>query len=172
MNFTIYQVLAFIGALAGIAIVCGIGFIEGRRSLRADYDAAADDHRQLHDLMRTKLRHARAERDISRHNAAQAIEALTEERDRHAEQATTLQLRLTSTQERVAALQARSLNDEAAEDLAAMAAKLSLAATQFNLMGATDQASSALALAAKARDLSQRYYDALPVQAQQQERAA
>lgn len=179
MNLSAYQIMALLGALAGIAIVFTLGYLEGRRSLRMDLTRASADYRkqvsqQRETLQRVRreLQHARHELDIQRHNVAQALEAATSERDHHIEKVATLQLRLITANERFAALQARSLNDEAAEDLAAMAAKLSLAATQFGLMGATDQANSTRALAAKARDLSQRYYDALPVQAQQQERAA
>lgn len=172
MNFTTYQILALLGAIAGIAIVFGLGYAEGRRSLRADLTQASVDYRKQVGQQRETLQRLRHELDINRHNAAQALEATTSERDHHIEKATTLQLRLITANERITTLRATGLNDEAAEDLAAMAAKLSLAATQFSLMGATDQANSARALAAKARDLSQRYYDALPVQAQQQERAA
>jgi len=172
MNLTTYQIIAFIGAVAGMAIVFGIGYIEGRRAVRKDWEQYAEYTRNQADQLRANVCKVRYDLDISRHNAAQAIEALTEERDRYASESATLQLRLATANERITTLRDTSLNDEAAEDLAAMAAKLSLAATQFNLMGATDQASSARALAAKARDLSQRYYDALPVQAQQQERAA
>lgn len=172
MNLTTYQIMAFIGAVAGMAIVFGLGYAEGRRSLRVDLTRASVDYRKQVSQQRETLQRLRRELDIHRHNAAQALEATTSERDHHIEKATTLQLRLITANERIASLRATSLNTEAAEDLAAMAAKLSLAATQFGLMGATDQATSARTLAAKARDLSQRYYDALPVQAQQQERAA
>lgn len=172
MNFTIFQTMALIGMVAGIAIVFALGYLEGRRRSLNDWQQHAEESRNQANQLRATLHQVRHDLDIQRHNAAQALEAMTEQHDRLASEAATLQLRLITAQERTEALQAAGLNDEAAEDLAAMAGKLSLAATQFSLMGATDQASSARQLAAKARDLSQRYYNAKPEPAQQQERAA
>ncbi|WP_312921091.1 hypothetical protein [Stutzerimonas nitrititolerans] len=162
MNFTTYQVLAFIGAVAGMAIVFGLGYAEGRRKAREHLTQALGNYREQIGHLRERAHRIQRDLDSCRLNAAQAIEALTEERDHQTEEVTTLRLRLTTANERITAMQAVSLNAEAAEDLAAMANKLSLAATQFGLMGATDQANSARALSLKARDLSQRYYAAQP----------
>lgn len=162
MNFTIYQVLAFIGAIAGMAIVFGLGYVEGRRAHRVELSRVCRARAEEIEQWRRRVQRAEHEQNISRLNAAQAIELVTEERDRATDDAAALRLQLITANERIFALQALSLNAEAAEDLAAMANKLSLAATQFGLMGATDQANSARALSLKARDLSQRYYAAQP----------
>ncbi|WP_313135625.1 hypothetical protein [Stutzerimonas nitrititolerans] len=178
MNLTIYQIMAFIGAIAGMAILFGLGYAEGRRALRQDYDAAADDHRQLHNLMRSKLRCARHERDISRHNAAQAIEALTEERDRHAEQATTLQLRLTTAQERIADLTPLTLTAEDIASLRIVNKQLLVAAQTYAGLNLLDQARFASTACERLGLVIDRIAEATeqqpetPSEAAQQERAA
>lgn len=172
MDFTTYQYLAFVGGIAGMAIVFGFGYLEGRRAHRQEISRICQARADEIEIWRHKLQRAEHEHGLSRLSAAQAIEAVTQERDAQAETAATLRLRLTTANERVAVLKASALTDEAAEDLAAMAGKLSLAATQFALMGAIDQATSSRNLAAKARDLSERYYAAQPPMAQSQEAAA
>lgn len=172
MDFTTYQIIAFIGGLAGMAITIAIAYHEGRRAHRQEISRICQARYDEIAIWQHKLQRAQHEHTLSRLNAAQAIETLTLDRDTQAETVTTLRLRLTTANERVTALQASALSDEAAEDLAAMAGKLSLAATQFVLMGAIDQANSSRDLASKARDLSERYYAAQAPQAQTQDAAA
>lgn len=165
MDFTTYQIIAFLAGLAGMGIVFGLGYLKGRRAHRQEISRICQARADENELYRHKLQRAEHEHTLSRLNAAQAIEALTTERDQHAETATTLRLRLATAQERIQALHAFTLKAKDAEDLAAMAGKLSLAATQFEMLGATDQAKSSRVLAFAARDLSQRYYAAQPQEA-------
>ncbi len=154
MNFTTIQIIAFIGAVAGMAIVFGFGFYEGlRKGKREAFDIGYQ--RGLH-AHRYELQQARREVDeakhhltISRLNAAQALEATTAELD--------------ECRAKLANLQARIITEDDANQLVAMADKLSLAADTFAGLGSHDQATAARKLSTSARALFDRYWQTLPV---------
>ncbi|HAW62748.1 MAG TPA: hypothetical protein DCX26_10595, partial [Pseudomonas sp.] len=81
MNFTTIQIMAFVGAVAAMAIVFGLGYLEGRRAARQDLEHLATANRKLVDNLRHRAERAQHEHTISRLNAAQALEHLTEELD-------------------------------------------------------------------------------------------
>ena len=81
MSFTTYQILAFIGGFAGMIITITIAYLEGRRSYRAEMTELRATHRTECASLRHQLDRATHEHTLSRLNAAQAIEAMTEEAD-------------------------------------------------------------------------------------------
>lgn len=154
MNFTTYQILAFIGALAGIAIVFGIGFYEGLgkgkgQGFHNGYQRGLVAHRDELERAKRACEEAKHAHTITRLNAAQALEAITEELD-------TCKAKLTSAK-------ARALTEEDAADLAIMAAKLSLAGDLFAGLNAGDQAQTCRRLAKAAREQHDRYWQSIPV---------
>ncbi|MHA6639962.1 hypothetical protein ACP6JA_14985 [Stutzerimonas frequens] len=154
MNFTTIQVIAFIGAISAMAIVAGLGFYEGlRKGKREAFDIGYQRGLQAH---RYELQQARREVDeakhhltISRLNAAQALEATTAELD--------------DCRATLANLQTRVITENDANQLVAMADKLSLAADTFAGLGSYDQATAARKLSNSARALFDRYWQTLPV---------
>lgn len=149
MNFTTIQILAFVGAVAAMAIVFGLGYLEGRRAARQDLEHLAIANRQLIENLRHRAERAQHEHTISRLNAAQALEATTVELDEcHAKLAT---------------LQIRVITEDDANQLDAMADKLSLAADTFAGLGSHDQATAARKLSNSARALFDRYWQTVPV---------
>lgn len=172
MNFTIYQIMAFIGAIAGMAIVFGMGYIEGRRAARKDWEQYTEDTRNQADQLRATLHKVRYDLDISRQNAAQAIEALTEERDRYAEQATTLQLRLTTAQERIAEITPLTLTAEDITSLRIVNKQLLVAAQTYAGLNLLDQARFASTACERLGLLIDRVAAAIPGEPAQQEAAA
>ncbi|TLX65100.1 hypothetical protein DN820_01965 [Stutzerimonas nosocomialis] len=171
MDFTLYQVLAFIGSFAGILIVAALGYYEGRHAQRKKVVSLRQAWNEENELWRHRLQRAQYEHNLSRLNAAQALEAITADRDAAEDTAAGLRLQLITAKQR-AANAPHALREEDAEDLAAMAGKLSLAATTFAQMGAIDQATTTRALALKARNLSERYYAAQPATTQPEGAAA
>lgn len=150
MNFTTIQILAFVGAVAAMAIVFGLGYLEGRRAARQDLQHLATANRQLVDNLRHRAERAQHEHTISRLNAAQALEHLTEELDG-------LRTQLTEAQR-------RALTAEDADTLAEIAAKLNLAATVFTKMG-SEQGAHASKLAFAAIAIADRYWNTTPLSA-------
>jgi len=148
MNFTTIQILAFVGAVAAMAIVFGLGYLEGRRAARQDLEHLATANRQLVENLRHRAERAQHEHTISRLNAAQALEHLTEELD--------------ATRAQLASLQQRVMSEDDANQLIAMAEKLSLAANTFAGLGSTDQAQVCRRLSTHARALFDRYWQTLP----------
>lgn len=154
MNFTTIQVIAFIGAASAMAIVAGLGFYEGlRKGKREAFDIGYQRGLQAH---RYELQQARREVDeakhhltISRLNAAQALEATTAELD--------------DCRAKLANLQTRVISEDDANQLVAMADKLSLAANTFAGLGSHDQAQICRRLSERARALFDRYWQTLPV---------
>lgn len=172
MNFTTYQIMAFIGAIAGMAIVFGLGFIEGRRAVRKDWQQYANDASHQAEQLRATLHKVRHDLDICRHNAAQAIEAMTEERDRHAGQATTLQLRLTTAQERIADLTPLTLTAEDITSLRIVNKQLLVAAQTYAGLNLLDQARFASTACERLGLVIDRVAAAIPGEPAQQEAAA
>lgn len=149
MNFTTYQVLAFIGAVAGMAIVFGLGYAEGRRKAREHLTQALGNYREQIGHLRERAHRIQRDLDSCRLNAAQALEGMTEELD--------------ACKAKLATAEARALTEEDAADLATMAAKLSIAADLFANLTAADQAQTCRRLAKVARELHDRYWQSLPV---------
>ncbi|MCW8156599.1 hypothetical protein D7243_10375 [Stutzerimonas stutzeri] len=148
MNFTTIQILAFVGAVAAMAIVFGLGYLEGRRAHRQEISRICQARAEMHETWRHKLERAQHEHTISRLNAAQALEHLTEELD--------------ALRTELADAQRRALTAEDADTLAEIAAKLNLAATVFTKMGSEQGAhASKLALAASA--IADRYWNTTPL---------
>jgi len=154
MNFTTIQILAFIGAVAAMAIVFGLGFYEGLRNGKREafdigYQRGLHAHRHELTQARSEVAEAKHHLTISRLNAAQALEATTAELD--------------ECRAKLANLQARIITEDDANQLVAMADKLSLAANVFAGMGSHDQATAARKLSTSARALFDRYWQTLPV---------
>ncbi|WP_313489020.1 hypothetical protein [Stutzerimonas nitrititolerans] len=149
MNFTTYQALAFIGAVAGMAIVFGLGYAEGRRKAREHLTQALGNYREQIGHLRERAHRIQRDLDSCRLNAAQALEGMTEELD--------------ACKAKLATAEARALTEEDAADLATMAAKLSIAADLFANLTAADQAQTCRRLAKVARQLHDRYWQSLPV---------
>ncbi len=149
MNFTTYQILAFIGAVAGMAIVFGLGYAEGRRKAREHLTQALGNYREQIGHLRERAHRIQRDLDSCRLNAAQALEGMTEELD--------------ACKAKLATAEARALTEEDAADLATMAAKLSIAADLFANLTAADQAQTCRRLAKVARELHDRYWQSLPV---------
>ncbi|NIM30391.1 MAG: hypothetical protein GTN60_03580 [Pseudomonas stutzeri] len=153
MNFTTIQIIAFIGAVAGMAIVFGLGFYEGlRKGKREAFDIGYQRGLQAH---RYELQQARREVDeakhhltISRLNAAQALEATTAELD--------------DCREQIAKLQTRAITEDDATQLVTIADKLTLAANTFAGLDSHDQAQICHRLAGHARALFDRYWHNVP----------
>jgi len=148
MSFTTIQILAFVGAVAAMAIVFGLGYLEGRRAARQDLEHLATANRQLVDNLRHRAERAQHEHTISRLNAAQALEHLTEELD--------------ALRTELADAQRRALTAEDADTLAEIAAKLNLAATVFTKMG-SEQGAHASKLALAAIAIADRYWNTTPL---------
>lgn len=154
MNFTIIQIIAFIGAVAGMAIVFGLGFYEGLRKGKREafdigYQRGLHAHRYELTQARRDIESAKHSLTISRLNAAQALEATTVELD--------------ECRAKLANLQTRVITEDDATQLVAMADKLSLAANVFAGMGSHDQATTARKLSTSARAMFDRYWQTLPV---------
>lgn len=172
MNLTTYQIIAFIGAVAGMAIVFGIGYIEGRRAVRKDWEQYAEDTRNQADQLRATLHKVRYDLDISRQNAAQAIEALTEERDRYASESATLQLRLATAQERIADLTPLALTAEDIVSLRIVNKQLLVATQTYAGLSLLDQARFASTACERLGLVIDRIAEAMPSDVVSQERAA
>jgi len=149
MNFTIYQVLAFIGAITGMAIVFGLGYVEGRRKAREQLTQALGNYREQIGHLRERAQRIQRDLDSCRLNAAQALEAMTEELD--------------ACKAKLTTAETRALTEEDAADMAVMAAKLSIAADLFANLTAADQAQTCRRLAKVARELHDRYWQSPPV---------
>jgi len=149
MNVTTFQIIALLGSLASLALLFGIGYHEGRRAARNDLAQATKAHEELIENLRHQRDRAVHEHTLSRLNAAQALEAITSELD---------ECRAT-----LANLQGRVITEDDANQLVAMADKLSLAANVFAGIGSHDQATAARKLSTSARALFDRYWQTLPV---------
>ncbi len=154
MNFTTYQIIALIGSVAAMAIVFGLGFYEGlrkgkREGLDIGYQRGLQAHRYELQKARREVDEAKHHLTISRLNAAQALEAPTTELD--------------DCRAKLANLQTRVITENDANQLVAMADKLSLAADTFAGLGSYDQAIAARKLSTSARALFDRYWQTLPV---------
>lgn len=148
MNFTTIQILAFVGAVAAMAIVFGLGYLEGRRAHRQEISRICQARAEAYETWRHKLERAQHEHTISRLNAAQALEHLTEEMD--------------ALRTQLAEAQRRALTAEDADTLAEIAAKLNLAATVFTKMG-SEQGTHASKLAFAAIAIADRYWVTTPL---------
>lgn len=153
MNFTTIQIIAFIGAVAGMAIVFGLGFYEGlRKGKREAFDIGYQRglHAHRHELTQARrdIESAKHSLTISRLNAAQALEATTVELD--------------ECRAKLANLQTRVITEYDANQLVAMADKLSLAADTFAGLGSHDQAKICHRLSGNARALFDRYWQTVP----------
>jgi len=154
MNFTTYQIIALIGSVAAMAIVFGLGFYEGlrkgkREGLDIGYQRGLQAHRYELKQARRMVDEAKHHLTISRLNAAQALEATTAELD--------------DCRAKLANLKTRVITENDANQLVAMADKLSLAADTFAGLGSYDQATVARKLSSSARALFDRYWQTLPV---------
>lgn len=154
MNFTTIQILAFIGAVAAMAIVFGLGFYEGLRKGKREafdigYQRGLQAHRHELTQARSEVAQAKHSLTISRLNAAQALEATTVELD--------------DCRAKLANLQTCVITEDDATQLVAMADKLSLAANTFAGLGSHDQAQICRRLSERARALFDRYWQTLPV---------
>lgn len=154
MNFTTFQIIALIGSVAAMAIVFGLGFYEGlRKGKREAFDIGYQRglHAHRHELTQARrdIESAKHSLTISRLNAAQALEATTAELD--------------ACHEQITNLQSRVITEDDANQLVAMADKLSLAADTFAGLGSHDQATAARKLSNSARALFDRYWQTLPV---------
>lgn len=160
MSFTTYKILAFIGGFAGTVIVAALGYLEGRRAHRKELaricQARADDNQ----MWRLRLQRAEHEHSLSRLNAAQAIEAMTEESDERIKELAKLRLMTNNALAEVRKASAIALTEADTEQLISIAAKLNLAAQTFAGIGARDQATACRTLAAAAVGLFERYWAA------------
>jgi len=172
MNITIYQILAFIGAVAGMAIVFGLGFLEGRRAVREACEQYADDASHQAEQLRATLDKVRYEFGISRQNAGQAIEDLTDERDRAVSEAATLRLRLTTAKERIAELTPLTLTAEDIVSLRIVNKQLLVAAQTYSGLNLLDQARFASTASERLGLVIDRIAEAVPSDVEPQERAA
>ncbi|WP_217476585.1 hypothetical protein [Stutzerimonas stutzeri] len=168
MSFTAYQFMAFIGGFAGTAIFATLGYIAGRRAHRQEISRICQARADENELWRHKLKRSEHEHTLSRLNAAQAIEALTEESDLRSEELTRLRAQVAEALAAVSRYNAVAISEEDAAHLTAIAAKLSLAAQTFGNLGATDQAKSCEQLAAFALAMFNRYWAAQTTLAQEQ----
>lgn len=162
MSFTTYQILAFMGAAAGMVIVFGIGYLEGRRAHRRELARICQARADEVDLWRHKLQRAEHEHTLSRLNAAQAIEAMTTESDERIDELARLREQTANALAAVRTYSAVALTEDDAAHLTAIAAKLSLAAQTFANLNAHDQATSCRKLATFANGLFERYWSAQP----------
>lgn len=158
MSFTTYQILAFIGGVAGIAIVAALGYFEGRRAHRKEISRLCQAHAAENDIWRHKLQRAEHEHTLSRLNAAQAIESMTEESDQRINELAALKKTVSEARAEVRKLSTLAISEEDAAHLTAIAAKLSLAGQTFGNLGAVDQAKSCEQLAAFAIGMFNRYW--------------
>lgn len=163
MDFTTYQILAFVGGLAGMVIVFGIGYLEGRRAHRQELARVCQSRADEFELWQHKLHRAEHEHTLSRLNAAQAIEAMTEESDQRIEEIGRLRTQVATALAAVRNYSAAALTEDDAAHLTAIAAKLSLAAQTFGNLGANDQANSCRQLATVATGLFDRYWSTQPL---------
>lgn len=168
MDFTTYQIMAFIGGFAGIVIVFAVGYLEGRRAHRQEISRICQARAEENEMWRHKLQRAEHEHTLSRLNAAQAIEAMTAESDQRIAEFASLKLQTTNALAEVRKLSALAISEADAAQLSAIAAKLSLAAQTFGNLGAIDQAKSCQQLAAFANGLFNRYWDSQPAVSQEQ----
>lgn len=153
MNITTIQILALIGCVAAAALVFGIGFYEGLRAGKREafdtgYQRGLHAHRHELTQARREVAEAKHSLTISRLNAAQALEATTVELDER--------------RAKLANLQTRVITEDDANQLVAMADKLSLAADTFAGLGSHDQATAARKLSTSARALFDRYWQTVP----------
>lgn len=153
MNFTTYQIIALIGSVAAMAIVFGLGFYEGlrkgkREGLDIGYQRGLQAHRYELQKARREVDEAKHHLTISRLNAAQALEATTAELD--------------ECRAKLDKYLARIITEDDANQLVAMADKLSLAADTFAGLGSYDQATAARRLSNSARVLFDRYWQTVP----------
>ncbi|MBK3797508.1 hypothetical protein CXF92_18685 [Pseudomonas sp. Choline-3u-10] len=167
MSFTTYQILAFIGGFAGMAIVFGIGYLEGLRRRRNDIARIHANHGEQYDAWRHQLERVKHEHTLSRLNAAQAIEAMTEESDQRIDELVRLREQTANALAAVRTYSAVALTEDDAAHLTAIAAKLSLAAQTFANLNAHDQATSCRNLATVANGLFERYWNAQPALTQE-----
>lgn len=162
MSFTTYQILAFLGAAAGMVIVFGIGYLEGLRRRRNDIARIHANHGEQYDAWRHQLERVKHEHTLSRLNAAQAIEAMTEESDQRIDELVRLREQTANALAAVRTYSAVALTEDDAAHLTAIAAKLSLAAQTFGNLNAHDQAASCRRLSTFANGLFERYWSAQP----------
>ncbi len=153
MNFTTIQIMTFIGAAAAMAILFGIGFYEGlRKGKREAFDIGYQRglHAHRHELVQARRDVDAAQHTLtmSRFHAAQALEANTAELD--------------ACRKHVADLQARCMTEDDANQLVAMADKLTLASNTFAGLGSHDQAEICRRLSNRARALFDRYWRTVP----------
>ncbi len=160
MSFTTYQILAFIGGCAGSVIVAAIGYLEGKRSSREQLDRLRTEHEDHIEQLRHQIERAKHEHTLSRLNAAQAIEAMTEESDGRIEEIGRLRKQVAEALAAVRTFSSLALTEDDAAHMTAIAAKLSLAAQTFANLGAHDQAASCRKLATTATGLFERYWAA------------
>ena len=160
MSFNTYQMMAFVGGFAGMVIVFGIGYLEGRRAHRQELARVCQARVEEIEMWRHKLQRAEHEHTLSRLNAAQAIEAMTEESDERIEKIGRLRNQVANALAAVRTYSAVALTEDDAAHLTAIAAKLSLAAQTFSNLGANDQAHSCRQLATIATGLFERYWNA------------
>lgn len=158
MSFTTFQFLAFIGGFAGTVIMAGIGYLAGRRAHRQEISRICQARADENEMWRHKLRRAEHEHTLSRLNAAQAIEAMTEESDQRINELAALKITVSEARAEVRKLSTLAISEEDAAHLTAIAAKLSLAGQTFGNLGATDQAKSCEQLAAFAIGMFNRYW--------------
>lgn len=168
MDFTTYQIIAFIGGVAGMGIVFGIGYLEGRRAHRQEISRICQARADEVEMWRHKLQRAQHEHTLSRLNASQAIEVMTSESDQRIEELARLREQIKNALAAVRIYTAFALTEGDAAHLTAMAAKLSLAAQTFAGIGAHDQANSCRKLASSATALFERYWGAQPPLTQEQ----
>jgi hypothetical protein len=168
MDFTTYQIIAFIGGFAGMAITIAIAYCEGRRAHRQEISRICQARAEENEQWRHKLQRAEHEHTLSRLSAAQAIEAMTEESDQRIEELARLREQTKNALAAVRIYSAVALTEDDAAHLTAMAAKLSLAAQTFSSIGAHDQANSCRKLASFATALFERYWSAQPPLTQEQ----
>lgn len=153
MNFTTIQIIAFIGAVAGMAIVFGFGFYEGlRKGKREAFDIGYQRglHAHRHELTQARREVAEAKHSltISRLNAAQALEATTTELD--------------DCRAQLDKYLGRIITEDDANQLVTIADKLTLAANTFAGLGSHDQAKICHRLSGHARALFARYWQTVP----------
>ncbi|MCQ4257442.1 hypothetical protein [Stutzerimonas stutzeri] len=168
MNFTTYQIIAFIGSMAGMVIVFGLGFVEGRRSRREQFDRIRTEHLEELATIRHQLDRAKHEHTLSRLNAAQAIENMTTESDQRIDELVRLREQTANALAAVRIYSAVALTEDDAANMTAIAAKLSLAAQTFSNLNARDQAESCRKLSSFATALFERYWSAQPRLTQEQ----
>lgn len=176
MDFSTSQYFALLASVICMAIVIGLAYTAG---LKHGHAAG----QRIGDLTRDALR-KQLDKIREHLNSTDRVQALTKQRyelivEQINEELTAVTATLTKrdiqldrmqryskrVRHEVEVLTPRALTEDDAHQLAAIAAKLDLAASLFTNLNAADQGTSARLLSVRASNLAQRYWASTPAQA-------